>query len=306
MQSRMISIGVLVLSATALGGVYFWMNGEVESTDPNIASMYAQAQEQDFSQPSFVPIEVEEIAQRVPAQNERDGRRRSGDYASRMAQFDLDGDGRLSREERETMKKTMRDEMLKEFDLDGDGKLSREERQAARQARFEGTERGQALMRRFDANGDGVLSEEEQAAMDAYSEGQRQARQDEQIAQYDLDGDGELSREERQTQRDDREASRAEFMDAMTEEFDIDGDGELNEDEREDAFNAMRERREIDRFLARYDSDHDGSMSAADYNSFAIDYGNGDPGADVNNDGVVDTADLGAYRDLVTRSGNRP
>ena len=309
MHSKLITAGVLVASAAALGGVYILMDTDEISVDPAVASLYAQAQQQEFSTATFDPMGVQEVEQRVPDASQRGGSQGEFgrfDFAARMSMFDLDGDGVLSDEERDAMRQAIRAEMLERFDLDGDGEISREERQAARQARFENSNRGQDLMRQFDLDGDGELSVEEQAAMDLYLEEQRQARRDDQLAQYDLDGDGELSQEERQLQREDRQESRQEMMDSMTDEFDEDGDGQLNIEEQQAAFAAMQERREIDRFLAQYDTDGNGVMGASDYDTFASDYGNGDLGADVNNDGVVDTQDLAAYRDLVTRSGNRP
>lgn len=309
MNTRITAYGALAVSATALGGVYLMMSGDDTAVDADVAALYAKAQEQDFSQAVFEPLEVEEVEQRAPAASGQEGGFSGfgrGDFAARMTQFDLDGDGILSEEERSAMRKSMREEMLARFDLDGDGEVSREERQAARQTRFENSDRGQDLMRQFDADGDGVLSDDEQAAMDEYLEEQRQVRRDEQLAEYDLDGNGELSDEERATQREDRQAQREDFMQGMADEFDRDGDGQLSIEEQQEALSVMQQRREIDRFLAQYDSDGDGVMGAGDYDSFATDYANGDPNADVNNDGVVDTLDLGAYRDLVTQSGDRP
>lgn len=308
MQTKLMTIGVLVVSATALGGVYLWTAGnEVAPSDPQVTALYAKAQEQDFRTPVYEPIEVEEIEQRAPSSSLQGGTRNGRfDFAARMTEFDLDGDGVLSKEERDAMRQAFRAERIARFDLDGDGELSREERQAARMARFENSDRGQALMRQFDADGDGELNADEQAAMDAYLEEQGQDRRAAEIAKYDLDGDGELSEDERVYQQEERQAQRDNFMQDMTQEFDLDGDGQLSIEEQQDAFNTMRERREIDRFVEQFDFDGDGQMGAGDYSSFAADYGNGDLGADVNGDGVVNTQDLADYRDMVTRSGNRP
>ena len=71
--------------------------------------------------------------------------------AEMLKKFDKDGDGKLSDEEKSTLRAEMqnrrgggrdrkqwtpeqRDEMLKKFDTDGDGKLSQEERDTAREA----------------------------------------------------------------------------------------------------------------------------------------------------------------------------
>lgn len=308
MQTKLISAGVLVVGASALGGVYFFVGGENSSLDQDASARYAVAQPID-STGSFEPAQPEEVERKVPETTQRGGDRggfNPGDFAARMAQFDLDGDGFLSDEERLAMRKAMKEEMLARFDLDGDGEVSREERLAARQGRFENSDRGQALMRQFDADGNGVLDEDEQAAMDAYNQEQRDARRSEQLAQYDTDGDGELSREEREVQRDEQRAQWEGVREQATQEFDLDGDGELNIEESRAAMDAFFERREIDQFLNRYDTNGDGQMGSGDYDSFVSDYSGGSMGADVNNDGVVDTQDLAAYRDLVTRSNNRP
>lgn len=80
-----------------------------------------------------------------------------------LKEFDKDGDGKLSDEERKAMHEAMkarmeerRKEMLEKYDTDGDGKLSEEERRKARAAE---------LIKRFDKDGDGKLDEAELAAM---------------------------------------------------------------------------------------------------------------------------------------------
>jgi hypothetical protein len=78
-------------------------------------------------------------------------------------------------------------EMLKEFDKDGDGKLSEEERKAMREAM---KERHKDKFKEFDKDGDGKLSEAEREAM-------KEARKAEWLKKYDTDGDGKLSEEER-------------------------------------------------------------------------------------------------------------
>lgn len=313
MNTRIMAYGALAVSATALGGVYLFMGQDEVAADPAVGELYAKAQQRDFSEPAFEPMEVEAVEQRVPnaamSRSQQSGGRGGfsrGDFAARMTQFDLDGDGILSDEERRAMREAMQKERLARFDTDGDGEISREERMAARQERFENSDRGQALMRQFDADGNGVLDEQEQAALDAHNEEQRAAREAEQIAQYDLDGDGLLSEEERQLQREDQRAQWESIREDATAEFDADGDGQLSIEEQQNAMDAWIERRAIDRFVSQFDTNGDGFVNSGDYDSFAEDYGNGDMAADVNGDGVVDMDDLGAYRDLVTRSGNRP
>ncbi len=310
MQAKIVGFGVLAVGAVALGGVILLNMGESDTPSATDASFTMNTEQASkYERPSsFNSFDSDEAERRAPEQTQAQGDRKFDmrDMAARMAMFDIDGDGILSDEERDAMRKAMREEMIARFDLDGDGEVSREERRAARTERFENSDRGQELMREFDLDGDGVLSDDEQAAMDQHMQEQRDQRRAEQLAEYDLDGDGELSREERQVQRDEQRAQWAGMVEQATNEFDYDGDGQLNIEESQAAMLAYMERREIDQFLSRYDSNGDGSMGAADYDAFVSDYQSGNSSADVNRDGVIDIADLNAYRDLVTRSANRP
>lgn len=81
--------------------------------------------------------------------------------------------------------------ILKEFDKDGDGKLSPEERKQMRSAMRERRQaRHQELLNRFDADGDGSLSPEERKVA-------HETVRKEMLAKYDANGDGELDPEER-------------------------------------------------------------------------------------------------------------
>ncbi len=313
MRRRVIVGGGLIVSVSALGGVYFLIEGSntPNAEKPIASSLMVQTPRQTPRGDAelFVPFEPQAVERRVPGARKQGGQWDTdgfgrGDFAARMARFDLDGDGFLSDEERQAMRQTRRAEMLAEFDLDGDGELSREERLAARRARFERSDRGQELMRQFDVDGDGVLDETEQAAMDAFTQAQQEARRAEQLAQFDTNGDGVLSQEERQVQRDQRQAWWESVRADATDAFDADGDGVLNIEEQQNAINAFLEQRAADRFISRYDVDGDGRMGARDYDAFVNDYNAGDLRADVNRDGVVDLQDLIAYRDMVTRSGS--
>jgi Ca2+-binding EF-hand superfamily protein len=313
MQNKPIVFAVLVASASALGGVYFFIGSGDPPAKPMNSSEITQPQIAfaDSTGGLVDSFEPKQPRQRSSANQSRSNRNATnngswGNFAERMAQFDLDGDGFLSKEERDAMRKARLDEILAKYDLDGDGELSAEEREAAKRDRFDNSERGQALMRQFDLDGDGVLNEQEQAELDAYTQAQREERAAERLAQYDRDGDGELSQEERQIQREERQAQWEQTRQESTDEFDLDGDGKLNIEERQNAIDAFLERREIDRFINQYDADGNGQMGAADYDAFVADYSAGNMSADVNRDGVIDTQDIVAYRDMVTRSGNRP
>jgi len=83
-----------------------------------------------------------------------------------LKEFDKDGDGKLSQEERAEMREIMRGrraarhkEMLQRFDADGDGKLSDEERKLAHETILK------EMLLKYDANGNGELEPEERRAM---------------------------------------------------------------------------------------------------------------------------------------------
>lgn len=317
MNNKVIAVATLALGASALGGIILLNSGNKEQ-EPQPERLAANSQDQGssyfdsgLSQVRDQQAERSEISTAGRTQGNSEGRRGGfGAMLDRASEFDTDGDGILSDEERREMMRTLRDEMRSEwmdrFDLDGDGELSREERQAARQSMFENSERGQELMRQFDEDGNGVLDEAEQAAMEAYQQEQREQRRADELAQYDTDGDGRLSRDERQTQREEQRQNWGNRMEEATAEFDRDGDGVLSIEESQEAYEVYMQRREIDQFVSKYDSDGNGSMGNADYSDFLSAYDRGDSHADVNGDGVVNSQDLTAYTDMVTRSRNRP
>jgi hypothetical protein len=83
-----------------------------------------------------------------------------------VKKFDKDGDGKLSEEEREAAKESLKKEMLTKFDKDGDGELSDEEREAAKKERMEKHEASKKeMLKKFDTNGDGELNDQEKEAM---------------------------------------------------------------------------------------------------------------------------------------------
>jgi len=139
-----------------------------------------------------------------------------------MEKFDANKDGKLSYEElakvKEDVKKIMEErkqKMVKEFDKDGDGKWSDEEKEAMKKAmkerRKEMTERRRKrrqemrkkMLEKFDKDGDGKLSDEERKAMqEAFRERREKAhKRAEELAKvvFDTDKDGKLSKEEMRT-----------------------------------------------------------------------------------------------------------
>jgi Ca2+-binding EF-hand superfamily protein len=80
-----------------------------------------------------------------------------------LEKFDLDKDGKLSKEERDAARAARE----KEFDKDGDGKLNDEERKAMQE------DNQKRFLKRFDKDGDGKLSDEEKAAIPKGPRGER-------------------------------------------------------------------------------------------------------------------------------------
>ena len=105
----------------------------------------------------------ERAAMRDEMRAERDARR-----AERMAQFDSNGDGQLDENERAAMKAERVQGMVDRLDQDGDGKLTQAELDAARAGRAGGRGgRGPGRGIDFataDSNGDGVLDADELGA----------------------------------------------------------------------------------------------------------------------------------------------
>ncbi|HEU5056207.1 MAG TPA: hypothetical protein VFU21_06770 [Kofleriaceae bacterium] len=85
--------------------------------------------------------------------------RRAARREERLRQFDADKDGRLSRDERVTMRAAMVDMRMQRIDRDGDGKISRQEAQSGRMG-----PRLLADFDRADRNRDSTISRDELAA----------------------------------------------------------------------------------------------------------------------------------------------
>jgi hypothetical protein len=84
----------------------------------------------------------------------------------------------------------IRDQMVKRFDIDGDGKLSMDERSTMRK-KMQGKK--QEIMQKFDANGDGILNDEERTTI-------RKAFQNKSEAFESFDADGEEIRDQVETE----------------------------------------------------------------------------------------------------------
>lgn len=155
--------------------------------------------------------------------------------------------------------------LLKQFDRDGDGKLSVEERRLAQQqrGRLTGTPQAQRLLERFDANKNGRLEPAERESMQAAlrSGGPKQAPAAKPAApsetetpamarllrQFDKNGNGKLDPAERrsafQSMRNAHPAAIAPSTrvskQAALDRFDANGDGTLDSQERANAFQAL-------------------------------------------------------------------
>jgi len=76
----------------------------------------------------------------------------------------------------------IRDQIVKRFDIDGDGRLSMDERSTMRK-KMQGKK--EELMQKFDANGDGILDNEERTTIRKAF----QKRQSEAFESFDADGE---------------------------------------------------------------------------------------------------------------------
>jgi Ca2+-binding EF-hand superfamily protein len=90
----------------------------------------------------------------------------NGELPEIMKPFDIDGDGKLSAEERQAFEAAVKEkrqaELLEKFDADGDGKLSEAELKAAREAARQKVEdRRTDRFDELDADDDGFLSTDE-------------------------------------------------------------------------------------------------------------------------------------------------
>jgi hypothetical protein len=110
------------------------------------------------------------IAAPAIAEDSEDPKERGAPRARGFEQFDTDGDGRLSDEERAAARDKRHKQRLEESDADGDGKISEAERRAANAAHRK------RYLGKFDADGDGKLTGEEEEQAKAAREKRRERR----------------------------------------------------------------------------------------------------------------------------------
>ncbi len=168
---------------------------------------------------------------------------------------DNNSPNRPSNDDRRQRYEQMRAEFLKKYDEDGNGELSREEREKGFRAE---RERRLAEWKERDPEGyaNYMKRREEEAA-----------RRKELIEKYDKDGDGDLNRDERMAAWKDRDPEGYERYQKRREEMlkkhDKDGDGEFNDEERRAAYEDMRNqfRQQYEALVKEHDSDNDGRLS---------------------------------------------
>ena len=191
-------------------------------------------------------------------------------------------------------------EFMDRYDTDGDGELNEAEREVMREAmRERWRERMMERMtERFDADGDGELNEEERLEAEAEMEARRIEWQVRMTERFDTDGDGQVSPAEEEAARN--QFRRGRGMDEQTiQRYDTDGDGELNLDESYAAYLDRFDQRERAQFVRQYDASADGTVDAADLESFLTRYRDEDPATDVNGDGILNQIDVDRFRDLM-------
>ncbi|AMO71831.1 hypothetical protein AZE99_08190 [Sphingorhabdus sp. M41] len=194
---------ILISSATALlmaGGIAVAAPGDRGMrADTNADGAISRAELTASLNTRFAKMDVNGDGQL--SKEDREARRadRSAKRGERFAKADTNGDGELTQAEMEAARSARRAERFARADKDGNGKLSQEEAQAMhgkrgdRGMRGKGHKRGghgMAMMRNADTNGDQKISQAEFTAAAL-------ARFD----KADTNNDGKLTKEERQAAR---------------------------------------------------------------------------------------------------------
>ncbi len=135
-----------------------------------------------FSLLATLPVAAQDATPATGGEKQRAAR-------ERIRQYDKDGNGKLSDEEKAAAKNYMREQgggterrkqALKRFDKDGDGKLNDAERAEAEKARGQmeaNRDKRQAeILKRFDKDGDGKLNDAEKAEMEKTREEMQKKR----------------------------------------------------------------------------------------------------------------------------------
>ena len=202
------------------------------------------------------------------------------------------------------------EEVLAEFDVDGDGELSVEEREAAKAARQAEREaaREARLLEKFDEDGDGALSDDELAAAEAAREEHRARRHHRRprgrsclFQQFDTDGDGALNDAE-------REAAGA-IKAQLIERFDADSDGGLDKEERAAARDALCPDDDGDDVVEAGEGEDEGEGDAAEDGDLLVAALLAPPvflRGDATDDGRVDISDSIAVLGFLFLGGSGP
>ncbi len=198
--------------------------------------------------------------------------RRRGAFGERRAQYDKDGDGELSPDERRAMASGEimrgRDRMVSRFDSNGDGLLDASERATA-----EADEQGKWWlkvddlgMKHFDADGDGKLSQAESDAIVAFGEKLQAVGKGWERDVLDTDGDGEVSQGERQAFQAKVQAAGIGLLPRAIKWADSNGDGTVSADERREVAERVAKQAEVNiaKWTNRFDANGDGRLDVGE------------------------------------------
>lgn len=181
-----------------------------------------------------------------------------GDDESDSPTGDLD---KVQKDERQKKNKRRAhlQKMRENFDADGDGQLSEEERKRFKQAvlRFEMKRKRRKLMKELDSDGDGQLSPEQQ---------QKLAELLEKHKQNFLQRKNKRNGENRGDRFQQNGENQQRFRQKMLERFDTNKDGVLSEEEKQKIPRGKRNRRGRfaggrQKILERFDTNKDGVLS---------------------------------------------